>query len=106
MPQGEECRAPAVGSAAATAVAWEGAATQRARSPAVVAQDEDPADPSATDGVVLVVHSAKTMRDSALAVSRRLTEDGTRVLGTVLNNWDPRDTNDYGYGSGYRHYSS
>ena len=52
------------------------------------------------DGVVLVVRSAQTMRDAALAVSRRLSDDGTRVLGTVLNQWDPRETTGYGYGYG------
>ena len=57
-----------------------------------------------SDGVVLVVRSAETMRDSALAVSRRLTEDGTRVLGTVLNQWDPRETNYYNYATGYKSY--
>lgn len=56
------------------------------------------------DGVVLVLRSAETMRDSALAVSRRLTDDGTRILGTVLNQWDPRETNQYNYGNGYRYY--
>ena len=56
------------------------------------------------NGVVLVVRSAETMRDSALTVSRRLTDDGTRVLATVLNQWDPRETNQYSYGNGYRYY--
>ena len=42
------------------------------------------------DGVVLVVRSAETMRDAAVAAKQRLKEDGTRVLGTILNQWDPR----------------
>lgn len=50
------------------------------------------------DGVVLVVRSAQTMRDTAVAASQRLTQDGTRVLGTILNQWDPRETNNYSYG--------
>jgi succinoglycan biosynthesis transport protein ExoP len=49
------------------------------------------------DGVILVVQSAQTMRDAAVTAKQRLTEDGTRVLGTILNNWDPRKTNDYSY---------
>jgi Mrp family chromosome partitioning ATPase len=57
-----------------------------------------------SDGVVLVVRSAETMRDSALAVSRRLLDDGTRVLGTILNQWDPRETVGYGYETAYRAY--
>jgi polysaccharide biosynthesis transport protein len=44
------------------------------------------------DGVILVVRSAQTMRSAALAAKQRLTEDGTRVLGTILNQWDPRQT--------------
>jgi succinoglycan biosynthesis transport protein ExoP len=50
------------------------------------------------DGVVLVVRSAQTLRHSALAVKQRLTEDGTRILGMILNQWDPRETNEYGGG--------
>ena len=56
------------------------------------------------DGVILVVRSAQTMRHSALAVKQRLTEDGTRVLGTILNQWDPRETNEYGRGYAYKPY--
>jgi len=53
------------------------------------------------DGVILVVRSAQTMRDAAVAVNQRLTGDGTRVLGTILNQWDPRKTYPYGYGIKY-----
>jgi capsular exopolysaccharide synthesis family protein len=53
------------------------------------------------DGVILVVRSTQTTRDTALAASQRLTEDGTKVLGTILNYWDPRKTAGYGYGYGY-----
>jgi Mrp family chromosome partitioning ATPase len=49
------------------------------------------------DGVVLVVRSADTIRYAAVAAKQRLTEDGTRVLGTILNQWDPRKTNQYTY---------
>jgi capsular exopolysaccharide synthesis family protein len=56
------------------------------------------------DGVILVVRSAETMRSAAVAAKQRLTEDGTRVLGTILNQWDPRETNDYTYGDGYKSY--
>jgi len=44
------------------------------------------------DGVILVVRSAQTTTDEATTVARRLREDGTRVLGTILNEWDPRKT--------------
>lgn len=56
------------------------------------------------DGVILVVQSARTTRDAALAAKQRLTEDGTHVLGTVLNQWDPRMTNQYSYGYRYKYY--
>ena len=56
------------------------------------------------DAVVLVVRSAQTTRDEALAAAQRLTEDGTRVLGTILNEWDPRKTGHAGYAYAYRQY--
>jgi Mrp family chromosome partitioning ATPase len=56
------------------------------------------------DGVVLVVQSAQTMRDAAVAANQRLADDGTRVLGTILNQWDPRNTIHYAYRNGYKHY--
>jgi capsular exopolysaccharide synthesis family protein len=55
------------------------------------------------DGVILVVRSAQTIRESALAVKQRLSEDGTRILGTILNQWDPRETNQYTYGYTNKH---
>ena len=54
------------------------------------------------DAVVLVVRSGETTRDMALAATQRLSEDGTRLLGTVLNSWDPRKA---GGGYGYRYYA-
>ncbi|MGA9057595.1 MAG: polysaccharide biosynthesis tyrosine autokinase [Terriglobia bacterium] len=56
------------------------------------------------DGVILVVRSAQTTRETAAVATQRLTADGTRVLGTILNEWDPRKTSHPGYGYGYRHY--
>jgi succinoglycan biosynthesis transport protein ExoP len=56
------------------------------------------------DGVILVVRSTETMRNAAVAAKQRLTQDGTRVLGTILNQWDPRKTTNYSYGSGYKNY--
>ena len=54
------------------------------------------------DGVVLVVRSNFTTRDTAVAASRRFVEDGTRIIGTVLNAWDPNSTVGYGYGYDYK----
>jgi Mrp family chromosome partitioning ATPase len=56
------------------------------------------------DGVILVVRSAQTTRETAAAAAQRLTQDGTRVLGTILNEWDPRKTSHSGYAHAYRHY--
>jgi capsular exopolysaccharide synthesis family protein len=56
------------------------------------------------DGVILVVRSAHTMRYAAVAANQRLTEDGTQVLGTILNQWDPRKTKQYSYGHGDKYY--
>jgi polysaccharide biosynthesis transport protein len=53
------------------------------------------------DGVILVVRSNQTMRDAALAAKDRFEGDGTRVIGTVLNNWDLKHSSTYGYGYGY-----
>jgi succinoglycan biosynthesis transport protein ExoP len=51
------------------------------------------------DGVILVVRAGQTTTESALLATQRFAEDGTHVLGTVLNSWDPKTGRDYGYGS-------
>ncbi len=51
------------------------------------------------DGVILVIRAGQTTSESALFASQRFAEDGTRVLGTVLNSWDPKTSRRYGYGS-------
>lgn len=47
------------------------------------------------DGVALVVRADHTSPEMAAASLRRLSEDGTWVLGTVLNSWDTRKTSGY-----------
>jgi capsular exopolysaccharide synthesis family protein len=42
------------------------------------------------DGVVLVARAEQTSRDAFLAVRDRFIEDSTRVLGCILNAWDPK----------------
>lgn len=54
-----------------------------------------------SDGVILVIRAGKTTRDSILAVTQRLADDGTKVLGTVLNDWNPKAAAGYGYGYRY-----
>ena len=41
------------------------------------------------DSVVLVTRAGNTTRDAIVAVKQRFSEDGTRVLGTILNDWNP-----------------
>ena len=43
-----------------------------------------------SDGVVLVVRSGITTRESAQAICGRFQEDGIPVLGTILNDWVPQ----------------
>ncbi len=55
------------------------------------------------DAVVLVVRAGQTTRDAAMAAKERLATDGVRLLGTVLNDWNPKNSRGgyYGYYSGY-----
>jgi capsular exopolysaccharide synthesis family protein len=48
-----------------------------------------------SDGVVIVLRAGAVRLDSVLAAEQRLANDGSQVLGTVLNDWDPR-SNGYG----------
>jgi len=43
-----------------------------------------------SDGAVLVIRSSQTLREDAQAAVSRLRSDGTVVLGTILNDWDPK----------------
>ncbi|HUP04956.1 MAG TPA: polysaccharide biosynthesis tyrosine autokinase, partial [Bryobacteraceae bacterium] len=54
------------------------------------------------DGVILVSRANRTSRDSLRDASRRFAEDGTHILGGVLNDWNPKKSGRYGY---YRYYS-
>ncbi|WP_321476837.1 polysaccharide biosynthesis tyrosine autokinase [uncultured Paludibaculum sp.] len=56
-----------------------------------------------TSGVVLVVRANKTTRDAAMAARARLRDDGTHVVGTVLNDWNPKQSPGgyYGYYDGH-----
>jgi receptor protein-tyrosine kinase len=52
------------------------------------------------DGVILVIRSGRTSQEAAISAVQRFNEDGTRVLGTILNDWNPKDAVD---GSAYRY---
>jgi capsular exopolysaccharide synthesis family protein len=58
-----------------------------------------------SDGVILVIRANATTRDHAIEVRDRLAQDNTRLLGTVLNLWDPHlgPSTYYGYYGGYRY---
>jgi len=60
------------------------------------------------DGVILVARAGQTTRDAALAARQRFAEDRTKVLGTILNYWNPRRAPNgyYGYKNYYGYYSS
>ena len=45
-----------------------------------------------SDAVLLVVRAGQTTRDAALAARQRFAEDRTRILGVILNDWDPRSS--------------
>ena len=49
------------------------------------------------DGIIMVVRAGRTARDSAVLAHQRLAEDGSRVLGTILNSWDPGSMHRYAY---------
>jgi capsular exopolysaccharide synthesis family protein len=55
------------------------------------------------DGVILVVRAGHTTRDAALAARRRLEDDGTPLMGVIMNDWNPRTSPNgyYGYYNGY-----
>jgi capsular exopolysaccharide synthesis family protein len=65
------------------------------------------------DQVILVIRAGKTTRDAAVAARHRFSEDGTKLMGTILNDWNPKHspTGYYGYYNGYyrnyaRYYSN
>ena len=57
------------------------------------------------DGVVLVIRSGHTTPGLAQLAVRRFAEDGTRVLGTVLNSWDPKSSGGTEYTYSYQEYA-
>jgi succinoglycan biosynthesis transport protein ExoP len=57
------------------------------------------------DAVILVARAQQTTRDAIIAAYQRLVEDRIRILGTVLNDWDPKHS-PAGYYGYYRGYSS
>jgi polysaccharide biosynthesis transport protein len=61
------------------------------------------------DKVIMVIQAGQTTRDVAVAACKRFDEDGTSVLGTILNNWNPELAANgyYGYyNKGHKSYAS
>jgi polysaccharide biosynthesis transport protein len=57
------------------------------------------------NGVVLVLRSGKTTVAQAQIAVRRFAEDGTHVVGTILNGWDPKAASGTDYGDSYNQYT-
>lgn len=55
------------------------------------------------DAVILVLRAQKTTRDDAILARQRLNDDGTKVLGTILNDWN-FETGSNSYHKRYYHY--
>jgi capsular exopolysaccharide synthesis family protein len=51
------------------------------------------------DGVIFVTRAGRTTRDAAIAAHQRFADDRIRVLGTILNDWNPSKSPNgyYGY---------
>ncbi len=61
------------------------------------------------DSVIMVARSSQTTRDAITAACQRLSEDGTTVLGTILNDWNPKSSPNgyYGYDNkSYKRYGA
>jgi capsular exopolysaccharide synthesis family protein len=56
------------------------------------------------DKVIMVIRAGQTTRDAALAARQRFSEDGTEILGTILNDWDPKSSTNGYYSSYNRRY--
>jgi capsular exopolysaccharide synthesis family protein len=59
---------------------------------------------SQADATVLVI-AQHTPREAALLVRQRLSDDGSHLLGTILNKWDPK-TSVHGYSSYQSYYQT
>jgi capsular exopolysaccharide synthesis family protein len=60
------------------------------------------------DAVILVARAEQTTRDALVAASKRFGEDRIRVIGTILNDWNPKRSPNgyYGYYSGSYYYKA
>jgi succinoglycan biosynthesis transport protein ExoP len=54
-----------------------------------------------SDGVILVIRAGQSSIESVFLAGQRFAEDGTFVLGGILNGWNPNESPGYGYAYGY-----
>jgi capsular exopolysaccharide synthesis family protein len=57
------------------------------------------------DATVLVIRANHTTRDAAIAANRLFQQDGSNVLGTILNDWNPKTSPKGYYGYNDKYYS-
>ena len=57
-----------------------------------------------SDGVILVLRAGRTTRDTAVLTKDRFMDDGTPVLGTILNDWNAKTRSGSGYHGYYKGY--
>ena len=57
------------------------------------------------DATVLVIRANHTTRDAAIATNRLFQQDGSNVLGTILNDWNPKTSSKGYYGANDKYYS-
>jgi capsular exopolysaccharide synthesis family protein len=60
---------------------------------------------SFADGILIVIRSGQTSRESVFSIRQRLEQDGISVLGSVLNDWNPKAAGYYGYENYSQYYS-
>jgi polysaccharide biosynthesis transport protein len=51
----------------------------------------------AADAALFIARAGRTTRDAARAACKRLAEDGTLIVGAVLNDWNPKTASDGSY---------
>jgi capsular exopolysaccharide synthesis family protein len=56
------------------------------------------------DAIILVFRAGQTTQEEAIAATQLFEEDGTPVLGTILNDWDPKAAGHSYYKGYYSHY--
>ena len=57
------------------------------------------------DGIILVLRAHKTHQEAAFAAAKCFAEDGNRIIGTILNGWNPKMSSHGYYGSYETYYS-